>query len=254
VKVDAASTEASSGADRLAVEHLSVRAGARLVLDRVSFTAQSGEITAVIGPNGAGKTSLLETIVGLRSPESGSVRVTGKALPSFGARARTFAYLPDQSELAAEARVGTLIDHALGCATSAVSVAELRSLLAIDRLLDLGAGVLSRGERQRVLLFCTLVLGRPIVVLDEPFSAFDPLQLRDVVLAIRSIAQGGTAVLASIHQLADAEKIADRILLLAEGRAVAFGTASELKVEAGSVAMPLEEVFIAFLARRSRAT
>jgi ABC-2 type transport system ATP-binding protein len=112
--------------------------------------------------------------------------------------------------------------------------------------------VLSRGERQRLALFSTLVLGRPIVVLDEPFSAFDPLQLRDVLGAVRSIAASGAAILASIHQLADAEKVADRVLLLAEGRAVAFGTVAELRAEAGGAERSLEEVFVALLTRSSR--
>jgi ABC-type multidrug transport system ATPase subunit len=112
--------------------------------------------------------------------------------------------------------------------------------------------VLSRGERQRLLLFTTLVLGRPVVVLDEPFSPFDPLQLRDVHRAVRSVTATGTAVLASIHQLGDAEKVADRVLLLADGRAVAAGTVAELKADAGDLGMSLEEAFIALLSRRSR--
>jgi ABC-type multidrug transport system ATPase subunit len=121
-------------------------------------------------------------------------------------------------------------------------------------LLDLGAGVLSRGERQRLALFSALVLGRPIVVLDEPFSAFDPLQLRDVLKAVRSMASSGTTILASIHQLADAEKIADRVLLLAEGRAIAFGSPAELKARAGHADMTLEEVFVTLLERTTHET
>jgi ABC-type multidrug transport system ATPase subunit len=236
----------------LLVERLRVRAGPRLVVEDVGFSAVPGEVTAVIGPNGAGKTSLLEAMVGIRAIESGRVQVGGKLLTSFRQRAQTFAYLPDQAELPAEARVATLIEHALRHAAGAADVANLRRLLAVEPLLKLGAGVLSRGERQRVLLFSTLVLARPVVVLDEPFSAFDPLQLRDVHEAIREVTARGAAVVASIHQLGDAEKIADRLLLLAEGRAVAFGTPDELKVEAGGAALPLEEAFVALLTRRSR--
>jgi len=236
----------------LAVERLEVRAGARRIVKQVSFTARPGEVTAVIGPNGAGKTSLLEAIAGLRTTESGTVSVGGQACASFRDRARSFAYLPDRSELAAEASVATLVAHALRYATADIEVAELRRWFAIEALLDRGAGVLSRGEQQRVLLFSALVLGRPIVLLDEPFSAFDPLQLRDVHRAVRSIAAGGATVVASIHQLTEAEKVADRVLLLAEGEAIAFGTIAELKAEAGNGELPLEEVFVALLARRAR--
>jgi ABC-2 type transport system ATP-binding protein len=237
----------------LYIERISVRAGSRRVVDEVSFRALPAEVTAVIGPNGAGKTSLLETVVGLRTAESGAVHLQGKRLATFRDHARTFAYLPDQGEVAAEVTGRTLVRHALARATGEAPVAELRQLLEIEPLLDRGAAVLSRGERQRLLLFCTLALGRPVVVLDEPFSAFDPLQLEKVQLALRQLTSRGAAILASIHQLADAEQMADRVLLLAEGRALAFGTLAELKAEAGDPQLTLREVFLALLARRPRA-
>ena len=233
----------------LHVEGLTICAGRRRVVEGVSFRASPGEITAVIGPNGAGKTSLLDTIVGLHVAQSGNVQVGGKRIRNFRDHARTFAYLPDQGEVAAEVTGGTLVRHALACATGQVPVAELRQSLEVEPLLDKGAAVLSRGERQRLLLFCTLVLGRPVIVLDEPFSAFDPLQLEKVQRALRCITGAGATVLASIHQLTDAEQMADRVLLLAEGRALAFGTVAELRAEAGGPQMTLREVFLALLTR-----
>jgi ABC-2 type transport system ATP-binding protein len=236
----------------LVVEGLSVHVGRRAIVEQVSFTAHAGEVTAVIGPNGAGKTSLIEAITGVRPASAGSVRIAGGTLASFADCARAFAYLPDQGELAAEVSVRTLVAHALGNATGLVDSEQLRRLLSVESLLDMGAGVLSRGERQRLLLFTTLVLGRPIVVLDEPFSTFDPLQLRDVHRAIRTVAASGAAVLASIHQLADAEKIADRVLLLADGRSIASGTLASLKAEAGDPDLSLEDIFVTLLGRSSR--
>jgi ABC-2 type transport system ATP-binding protein len=237
----------------LHVDRVSVRAGSRRVVDEVSFRALPGEVTAVIGPNGAGKTSLLDTIVGLRVAESGSVHADGRRLESFRDHARVFAYLPDQGEVAAEVTGRTLVRHALARAQGKAHIPELSQVLEIEPLLERGAAVLSRGERQRLLLFCTLVLGRPVVVLDEPFSAFDPLQLEKVQLALRCITRAGAAIVASIHQLADAERIADRVLLLAEGRALAFGTLAELRAEAGDEQLTLRDVFLALLTRRSRA-
>jgi ABC-2 type transport system ATP-binding protein len=233
----------------LHIERLTMTADRRPIVQEVSFRAAPGEITAVIGPNGAGKTSLLDTIVGLHAPQSGSVYVDGKPLASFRDYARVFAYLPDQGEVAAEVTGGTLVRHALACSNGQVLAAELRQLLEIEPLLDKGAAVLSRGERQRLLLFCTLVLGRRVVVLDEPFSAFDPLQLEKVQLALRCVTRAGGAILASIHQLTDAEQIADRVLLLAQGRALAFGTLAELRAEAGEPQMTLREVFLTLLTR-----
>jgi len=236
----------------LSVDNACVRAGGLTLVDGVSFTARAGELTAVIGPNGAGKTSLLEAVVGVR-PAEGVVRVAGEPLRRFAARARAFAYLPDQPELPAEASVRTLVVHAQALATGRADTVVLRRALDVNPLLEKGAGVLSRGERQRVALFSTLVLGRAIAVLDEPFSAFDPLQLRDVLAAVRSVLAQGTAVVASVHQLSDAEKIADRVLLMAKGRALAFGTLAELRAEAGNSDLSLEEIFIELLSRSDRA-
>lgn len=237
----------------LEVERLTLRTRERLLVDEVSFFARAGEVTAVIGPNGAGKTSLLEAMLGLNHVEAGVVRCAGRALSTFADRARTFAYLPDQSELPSEVSVRTLVEQALRNAQRNAALAELRERLALEPLLDRGAGVLSRGERQRVQLFCALALGRPVAVLDEPFSPFDPLQLRGVLECLRLAAAGGAAIVASIHQLAEAERIADRIVLLADGKALAFGTPSELKRAAGDVDSTLEEAFVALLEARSRA-
>jgi ABC-2 type transport system ATP-binding protein len=236
----------------LSVEKASVRAGGRTLVEGVSLTARAGELTAVIGPNGAGKTSLLEAIVGVR-PSDGIVRLSGEPLVRFVTRARAFAYLPDQAELPAETSVRTLVEHAQAHAKGSVDALALRRALGVDPLLEQGAGVLSRGERQRVALFSALVLGRPVVILDEPFNAFDPLQLRDALGAVRSVLATGTAVVASIHQLGDAEKVADHILLMAEGRALAFGTFAELRTEAGTDDMSLEQIFVELLSRRVRA-
>jgi ABC-2 type transport system ATP-binding protein len=237
----------------LEVAGLTLRARERSLVDQVTYTARAGEITAIIGPNGAGKTSLLEATLGLRSPQTGDVLFEGKHLSTFRERARVFAYLPDQSELPSEVNVQTLVAHALRNATAKAPLDSLRTLLAIEPLLGASAGVLSRGERQRVQLFCALALGRPVVVLDEPFGPFDPLQLRRVLECLRLIADGGTAIVASIHQLAEAERIADRVLLLADGKALAFGTPTELKRAAGTLGASLEEAFVALLEARSRA-
>jgi ABC-type multidrug transport system ATPase subunit len=123
----------------------------------------------------------------------------------------------------------------------------LRERLAIDPLLSEPVGTLSRGEQQRVALFCTLVLRRPVVVLDEPFSAFDPLQLRKVFEVVRETAAPSTTIIASVHQLGDAEKIADRVLLLAGGRCLAFGDVPSLLAQAGLTSGSLEDAFVSLL-------
>jgi ABC-2 type transport system ATP-binding protein len=215
----------------------------------VTFQARAGEITAVIGPNGAGKTTLLEAMTGLRRRDAGEVRVSGRRLDRFADYAGSFSFLPDAGALPPEATVRTLVEHASSLGSRGSSTASLREGLALEPLLPKTVGALSRGEHQRVALFCTLALGRPIVVLDEPFAAFDPLQLRNVLRVVREVAGTSVAVVASIHQLADADKVADRILLLVNGRTVAFGEPASLRAQAGGASASLEEVFMALLAR-----
>lgn len=235
---------------RLAVSDLTVRAGARVLLDRVALEARAGEVTAVLGPNGAGKTTLLEAIVGARA-RTGEVRVDGESVRGFRDVARAFALLADGMELPPEANVRTVADHALSLgARAGALVAEIHALLGVEPLAGASIATLSRGEKQRVALFTVLALDRPVVLLDEPFGAFDPLALRDVLRAVRAVAEGGAAVVATVHQLADAERAADAFLLLADGRAVAAGSLSDLRARADAPEGSLEDVFVALLSRR----
>jgi ABC-2 type transport system ATP-binding protein len=238
----------------LEVESLGVRAGGRWIVEAVTFQARAGEVTAVIGPNGAGKTTLLETIAGVRRADAGQVRVEGRRLVRFVEHARSLSFLPDAGVLPPEATVRTLVDHARSRSQRPAQFETLLDALHVGPLLPKSAGVLSRGEHQRVSLFCALALGRGIVLLDEPFSTFDPLQLRDVLTVVRAVAKFPTAVVASVHQLVDAERIADRVLLLAGGRAVAFADPASLRAQAGTPSATLEEVFVALLSRRDHAS
>jgi len=239
----------------LEIRDVTVRAGSRALLEGVRFEANPGEIIAIIGPNGAGKTTLLEVMVGIRRANSAKIAFRDRPLVAFRDKADTFAYSPDAAELAPELDVRDHVEHALGFRTRpAPLVAELRNLLKITELLDMPSGVLSRGERQRVALFCALAVDRPVIVLDEPFNAFDPLQLREVLGAVRRVSDDGATVVTTIHQLGDAQKVADRFLLLAQGRRVAWGTLEELRNDANLPTGTLEDVFIAVLERRAHAS
>ena len=228
---------------------LGVRIGDSPIVDGVDLEAKRGEIIAVIGPNGAGKTTLLEAIVGLRRKAAGRIFVGGREVTTFRQSAISFSYMPDDAIPPSEATVDLLMGQGRTTARrTGATEAQLVSLLGLEPLRRRFAGMLSRGERKRVTLFGTLVLERPIVVLDEPFSAFDPLQLGDVFAAIRAISTEGSTVIVSIHQLTDAERIGDRFLLMAQGRRIAFGTLAELRDRIGEEQASLETIFVRLLA------
>jgi len=230
----------------LHVEGLCVTRSGRHVLDGVSFAAASGEIVAVVGPNGAGKTTLLEAIVGLVPSTTRLLTARGTAIPSFAQRAQTFAYMPDEARLPEEVTVRTL----LSAVPHVGAAADYAGRLGAGSLLHRRGGELSRGEAKRVSLALTLSLGRAVVVLDEPFGAFDPLQLDGVLGVVRDCARLGAAVVVTIHQMSTAERIADRMVLLAEGRSVASGSVSELRTLAGAPDAPFEDVFRGLLSLR----
>ncbi|MBI1818134.1 MAG: ABC transporter ATP-binding protein [Deltaproteobacteria bacterium] len=231
----------------LIIESVSARRGGWPVLVDVSFEVRPGEIVAVIGPNGAGKTSLLEAVVGVLPLAEGCVRYQGQPIGGFRDRARVFAFMPDAAEPPAEVRVAAFIEHARRSAGSTDAGDELLAALTLTPLRSALVGELSRGEKRRLMLFGALCSDRPVVVLDEPLGVFDPLQLIGIVDVLRERARAGVSFLMSIHQMADAEKIASRVVLLDSGRLIAVGTLPDLRAQIACPTAPLEEVFLRIL-------
>lgn len=223
----------------LEVLDFGVDVGRRTILSGVSFEVARGEVVAVLGPNGSGKTTLLEAIAGLRGHRRGQVRVAGQALTRFEQHAAAFGYMADDDRLPLETSLGT----ALGLHRGAALVERF----TVGPLLEVRASELSRGEQKRARLCATLQLGRPVVLLDEPFAAFDPRQLRDLLPKFRaSVAECATLV--TVHQMSTA-MVADRLLLLARGRAIAFGTLDELRARVEAPQASIEQVFLSLLDR-----
>jgi ABC-type multidrug transport system ATPase subunit len=237
----------------LVVDRVSVDRGRRPVLTDVSFTLSRGSIVAVVGPNGAGKSSLLEAILGLLPVSDGRVTFDGRMLRDLRDRSAVFSYLPDAAEPPPEVRVGTLLAHAERFGRPPAHLAhDLAERLRVGQLACERAGRLSRGEKRRVSLFAALCTARPVVVLDEPLATFDPLQLLDVLPVLRDRSGAGTALLLSVHQMTDAEKVASQVLVLDGGRVVGFGTLEELRARVGHHRGTLEDVVLELLRVRER--
>ena len=224
-----------TGGPAIAVEGLVKRYGARTVVDGVSLEVAAGELVALLGPNGAGKTTTVETVEGYRRPDGGRVRVLGEDPASGGPalRARVGLMLQDGG-FDPRSRPRETVGEFARYHADHRDPDELLEIVGLQAAAATPYRRLSGGERQRLSLAVALV-GRPeVLLLDEPTAGLDPearVAVRGIVAEARA---GGAAILLTSHDLTDVERLADRIVIIAEGRVVAAGTPSELMARAGT--------------------
>jgi ABC-2 type transport system ATP-binding protein len=229
----------------LAVQGVTKRFGKRFALRDVSFSVRRGEVLGLIGPNGAGKTTLLEGLAGLMAADAGTMRSGEKVLPSAH-RKETLFYLPDAIVPWEEQTVKwslEFFEKLYGASPQTLS--ELIEPLRLREILSSRIGSLSKGERKRTLLAWGLLTPHPLLLLDEPFDGLDLRQTRDVMKLLKQHAATGRTLMLSIHQLIDAGRVCDRLVLLSTGRVVGEGTISELQVRAKLPDGGVEEIFLA---------
>lgn len=227
----------------LSVSGITKRYGGIAALSDVAFDVQEREICGIIGPNGAGKTTLMECLAGLLPADDGEVRICGSVRPPAARRDALF-YLPDGIAAWHDQpvwRVTDLFRRLHGFATE--QHAAVLGRLELTGVLTKRVGDLSKGYRRRLLLALALLTPQPILLLDEPFDGLDLRQTLAVMELLREVAQQRALVL-SIHQLKDAERICDTLLLLDGGRRLGFGTLTQLAQQAGTGSGDLEQVFL----------
>ena len=229
----------------LTVEGLTKTFGSRRVLSDVSFSVGTGEVLGLIGPNGAGKTTVLECLAGLLPSDSGTIAYRGDRL-SINRRKEALFYLPDAILPWAQQTVSWVLTffEKLYSRTSE-KLASLTAPLRLEEVARSRVATLSKGERKRVLLALGLLTPHPLLLLDEPFDGLDLRQTRDVMSLLRSESFTGRTLFVSIHQLVDAAKVCDRLVLLNAGKRVAEGTLAELRAQANLQDGGLEEIFLA---------
>ncbi len=229
----------------LTVDGITKRFKERLVLEGVSFSVRRGEVLGLIGPNGAGKTTLFECLAGLMPAASGTVKFEENLLPPLRRRERLF-YLPDAILPWAEQSVQWVLGFFEKLyRRSDLNVSALAAPLRLDELMAARISSLSKGERKRVLLALGLLTAHPLLLLDEPFDGLDLRQTRDVMSLLRHHAAAGRTLMLSIHQLIDAGRVCDRLVLLSAGRVVGEGSIPELRERANVAEGGVEEIFLA---------
>jgi ABC-2 type transport system ATP-binding protein len=230
----------------MSVQGISKAFGDQQVLADISFDVVSGEVLGLIGPNGAGKTTLLECIAGLLPADAGEVRWRGAPLSPSQRKQRLF-YVPEGISPYPDQRSAEVLRFFREAnAQPPERLDQLVGALRLEPALGAPIGALSKGYRRRLLLALGLLAPLPVLLMDEPFDGFDLRQTREVMSLLRDEALGGRTLLLSIHQLGDAQRICDRLVLLSAGRVVATGTSAELTASAGlPLGSELEEVFLA---------
>lgn len=219
--------------NRLSVRSLMFRRGERLILDSIHLTIGSGSITAVLGPNGAGKSTLLGCMAGLLEPSAGTVELNDQSIARLPSqlRARHIAFLPQTPEIAWPIDVTTLVrlgripfEGFSSDADNDAAVIRAMHSTNVTGWAKRIATTLSGGELARAQLARILAGESDWILADEPFTGLDPAHQFEAADLLRTFAARGGGVVLTIHDLALAARIADRIVILDAGRVVADDT------------------------------
>ena len=212
------------------VENLTIRYGDFVAVDNVSFQAEFGEVTAILGPNGAGKTSTIETCEGYRAPTSGSVQVLQKN--PFTQRTSLHSevgVMLQEGGVYPSARVHETIAQYCALYNRGVDPATLLTAVDLESKASSTWRRLSGGEKQRMLLALALAARPRVAFLDEPTSGVD-INGRDAIRhIINDLAANGTAVVLATHELDEAERLAQRVVLFDRGKIVANAPLTTLR-------------------------
>ncbi|HKE74085.1 MAG TPA: ABC transporter ATP-binding protein [Acidimicrobiales bacterium] len=220
--------------DVIEVNDLRRAYGRTRALDGVDLAVQAGTTVAVLGPNGAGKSTLIEILEGHRSRDGGTVRVLGRD-PERGTRAwrDRLGIVLQESRLVSELTARELLDLYAGYYAAPRPVPEVLAETGLVGRADRRPEQMSGGERRRLELALAIV-GRPeLLFLDEPTASFDPEARRRTWELVAGLQDAGITVVLTTHDLEEAAALADRIVVLAEGRVVADASPPALRAAAG---------------------
>jgi ABC-2 type transport system ATP-binding protein len=253
----------------LEVRGIAKRYGEREALRGVDFEAHAGELVAVIGPNGAGKTTLLSILAGVQPPSAGTVSVAGSSAVEASGVGWGVGWVPQQPALYSRLSVLENLDLFARLERVADPRAVVRAMLeqtGLRERADERVGRLSGGNRQRVNIALGLLADPAVLVLDEPSSSLDPRQRERLWNFILGLSGRGRCVVFSSHNVAEAERYASRVIVLADGELLFSGSPAEFAraadtsaadtgssgVEAGAGAggLGFEGAFMEFLRER----
>lgn len=208
--------------------------GDRLVLDDVGFTVQRGKLTGFVGGNGAGKTTTMRIVLGVLSPDSGTITLDGRPLDDE--QRHGFGYMPEERGLYPKMRLLEQIAylarlHGYDRHTATENARDLLERLGLGERLNDPVDDLSLGNQQRAQIAAALVHDPRVLILDEPFSGLDPMAVDLVLSVLAERAARGVPVLFSSHQLDVVERLCDDVVVIAGGKIRAAGEREALRAQ-----------------------
>jgi len=229
----------------------------RPAVDGLDLAVKAGEFYALLGPNGAGKTTILRMVAGLLQPDAGSISVLGiDARRDPIAAKRVIAWVSDEPMVYDRLTPFEYLEFVAGLWEIDAARAETRSRVLIDWL-GLGphaherCGGFSKGMLQKVALAGALVHDPRLIILDEPLTGLDAGSARQVKDVLLNKVREGVTVIMTTHILEVAERMAERIGVIAKGRLIAEGTLAELRAKARHGGTSLEDIFLDLVAENS---
>ncbi|MFF4057288.1 ABC transporter ATP-binding protein [Streptomyces sp. NPDC001668] len=225
----------------VAFDQVSKAYGEVRAVDGLALTLRPGETVALLGPNGAGKSTTLDLLLGLKQPDSGSVRLFGTTPREAIVAGRVGAML-QSGGLMDEVTVAELVRLACDLHPKPYKPNDVLARAGIAQIADRKVNKLSGGQAQRVRFALATAGDSDLIVLDEPTTGMDVTTRQAFWATMREQADQGRTVLFATHYLEEADAIADRVLVLHRGRLLADGTAAEIKAKAGArrIAFDLE--------------
>jgi len=231
----------------------------RPAVNALDLTIYGGEFYALVGPNGAGKTTTLRMVVGLLRPDVGSISIGGiDALSDPVAAKQITAWLSDEPMIYDKLTPYEYLEFVAGLwridpAIALVRARELIGWLGLEPHAHERCEGFSRGMRQKVALAGALVHDPKLIILDEPLTGLDAGTARQVKDVLRARVRDGGTVIMTTHILEVAERMADRIGVIARGRLIAEGTLDDLRRQTGETATSLEDTFLTLVAEQAAA-
>ena len=243
----------------LAIQHVTGGYGHVPVLKDIDFEVNNGEMIGLIGLNGAGKSTTIKNIIGLLTPQKGTITVDGLTLQKDPENYRKkIGYIPETPSLYEELTLRehievTAMAYDIPKETAMQRAESLLKTFRLENRLDWFPVNFSKGMKQKVMVLCAFLIQPSLYIIDEPFLGLDPLAIDALLELMVTMKNQGAAILMSTHILATAEKYCDRFVVLHGGEVRAQGTLQELQAEFELPGASLDEIYIALTKEKEHA-